>query len=134
MANRVAIIESGAVVNVIIADASWQAADGCEVVLLDDGSPVGPGWLYDGKVFAEPAPLPGNPVMAPIDFMRRFTGPERIAVRTASKQDPILEDAFALLNVAQTVSLDSPDTRNAVKYMAHLGLISAQRAAEILTP
>lgn len=51
---RYAIILNGEVVNVALWDGvtDWQPEG--ELVQLEDGSPVGPGWTYSDGVFVEP--------------------------------------------------------------------------------
>lgn len=70
----------------------------------------------------------------PIDWMRRFTMAERIAIRTAAKSDPIVEDVLELLASVKTgVLITDADTQMALGYFAQQGLITPARAAEIGT-
>ena len=60
MTNRFAIIESGTVVNVVVADAQIAAENGwidCPV--------AGPGWTYVDGVFIEPVVVKPTPAPAP---------------------------------------------------------------------
>ena len=75
---------------------------------------------------------PGNRTMTKLEYLRRFTGNERVAIRAAAKQSPILEDYLALLELSLDVSLDDPDTIQAVGMLEAVGLIASGRAAEIL--
>ena len=75
---------------------------------------------------------PGNRTMTKLDYLRRFTGDERVAIRAAAKQSPVLEDYLALLELSLDVSLDDPDTVQAVGMLEQIGLIAPGRAAEIL--
>ena len=60
MTNRFAIIESGTVVNVVVADAQIAAENGW----ID--CPVGgPGWTYANGVFTEPVVVEPTPAPAP---------------------------------------------------------------------
>lgn len=132
MANRIAIIENGVVVNIILADPGWLADNGLNGIVIPDDLTVSIGWLWNGDSFAQPAPDPASPVMSRLAFMRRFTMQERIAIRAAVPTDPVLADVNALLELAQEVSLDDPDTQMAIGYMTQLGILTAERAAEIL--
>lgn len=59
MMSRYAIIENGAVTNVVIWDGEAEcAAIPADAVKLDDGSPVGPGYAYDGSTFTPPVHVP----------------------------------------------------------------------------
>lgn len=75
----------------------------------------------------------GVSVLTKLDFLRRFTTQERIAIREAAKTDPIIFDAMDLLNMATYVSLTDQDTINLVGYLAQQGVISSSRVLEILT-
>lgn len=79
--------------------------------------------------------IPVPPRVLPItsvEFMRRFTMPERIAIRAARAADPVLEDFFDLLVVASSITITDEDVQAGVGYLVAQGLISAERAAEIL--
>ena len=57
---RYALIENGAVANVILADPEFAATVGA----IPCADAAGPGWLYDGTTFSEPPPPP-EPVAPP---------------------------------------------------------------------
>lgn len=63
-------------------------------------------------------------------FLNLFTTSERIAIRTAT--NPIVVDFMNLLDVAEYVDTQNPDTQAGVNYLASLNLITPERAAEIL--
>ena len=77
-----------------------------------------------------PAPEPEK-TYTQLAFMRRFTQQERIGIRAS--EDAIVQDFLALLQVAQDVSNEDPDTIGAVQYMESLGLIATGRASEVLS-
>ena len=97
MSRAFATIESGRVANVILAD-EWPGA----IDVTDLTPRPGPGWTYDGEAFA--APEPAAPVIATtprithFGFLSRLTPQERTAVRSATANDPILDDAMFLFN------------------------------------
>lgn len=77
--------------------------------------------------------LPPVPrVVSSLEFMERFTQEERIALRRAAKESEALEDWLDLLRAAQSVDLDDPRTVGGLQAFAAEGLITAERAAEIL--
>ena len=67
-----------------------------------------------------------------LQYLRRFTGPERQTIRQAAKGNPELEDYLAMLEIAQDINLDDPDTIAAVNMLEAVGLIAPGRAAEVL--
>lgn len=67
-----------------------------------------------------------------LEFLNRFTTPERVTIRTAAKASPAVEDYLELLNAAEEVRLTSETTIQGVNALEAAGLIAAGRAAEIL--
>ena len=67
-----------------------------------------------------------------LEYLRRFTQDERIAIRTAAKQVPALDDYLELLALATEVRSDDPDIVGALTMLEGAGLIGAGRAQEIL--
>jgi len=97
-----------------------------------------PGDMPDmGKMAYNPAMLDfylrnDNRTFTKLEYLRMFTGAERVAIRAAAKSNAVLEDYMALLAEASDVSLDDPDTITAVQMLEAVGLLAAGRAAEIL--
>lgn len=54
-AQRAALVRGGVVENVIIAGEGFDPGEGCELIAVHDTSLVGPGWTFDGALFAAPA-------------------------------------------------------------------------------
>lgn len=84
-------------------------------------------------------PLVQEPVernISGVQYMRRFTQEERIAIRNAAKVSAELDDYLRLLDttVAQRgdVDLNDPDVAAALNLLESYGLIAAGRAAEVL--
>lgn len=48
-------ISDGLVVNVIVSQESDLAPNGCDLIALEDDTPVGIGWTWNGNSFVEPA-------------------------------------------------------------------------------
>lgn len=71
-----------------------------------------------------------------VAYLRRFNQDERIAIRGAASQSPVLDDYLMLLDatIAQggIVNLDDVDTVSAVGLLEQSGLLAPGRGAEIL--
>lgn len=75
---------------------------------------------------------PVQRTISKLEYLRRFTGEERITIRAAAKVTPVLEDYLAMLELAQDINLDDVDTVAAVQMLEVVGLIADGRAAEVL--
>ena len=71
-------------------------------------------------------------IMTKLEFLRRFTAEERVAIRTVAKSNVQIEDYLALLELADEVNTRDRDTRGGVQMLEAAGLLAAGRAAEIL--
>lgn len=71
-------------------------------------------------------------LISKVEYLRRFSTEERVAIRTAAKQNAVLEDYLSLLELAADIDLDDPDTIGAVHMLESVGLVGAGRAAEVL--
>lgn len=67
-----------------------------------------------------------------LQYLRRFTQPERIAIRGAATQSAGLDDYLELLALAEEVKSDDPDIIAALTMLEAVGLLAAGRAQEIL--
>lgn len=76
--------------------------------------------------------LPPHVRLTKLEFLRRFTLNERILMRAAAQQSPQMYDYMAMLEMAEEVFLDDPDTIAGVTYLEQLGLLATGRATEIL--
>lgn len=131
--SRLALIRDGVVVNVIEASIAFAlAVPGTELVVPSEHAGIG--WLLvEGELVAPvvaPAPTPAE-VLTPLAFLRRFSIEEMATV--LASPDPLIAPFVIMLQVAQEVSVEDPATIAFVQYAAQLGLISAERAAQILT-
>ena len=95
---------------------------------------IGPGWTTPdgGATFAAPAPQPVAKVISKVQYLKRFTQAERIAIREAAKTSAVVNDYVQLLDAASDVDLADPDTVAGVQQLEAAGLLAAGRAAEIL--
>ena len=90
-------------------------------------------YRYDGtdwSFYVPPVPEPAPVLLTPLQFLRRFTLAERIAVRNA--MNPIIMDFLNLIALAQDIQTTDPDTQQGIGYLAQQGLIAPERVAEIL--
>jgi len=130
----VLLVKDGKVDNCICADSVARAQqfypDHICIERTDDLRGFGPGDLYDGTNFSK---APYVRVIVPVtrlEFLRRFTPEQRIAIRAST--DPIIIDGRELLDMASDVSADDPDTIMYVRYLQQQGFISAEDADRIL--
>ena len=91
-------------------------------------------WITSRQAWMEPLvnPNPVDKIISPLTFLQSFTQTERIAIRTAAKDNIMLEDFMDLLNKATEVNLSHPDTIAGVNAFEAAGLIAPGRALEIL--
>ena len=131
----VLLIKGGVVENVICAESVAYAQqfypDHTCIERAGDLTQFGPGDLYDGVTFTRfvPPPAPPEPITR-LDFLRRFTAAQRIAIRSAN--DPIIADALQMLDLASDVSLDDPDLLMFVGYLEQQGFTGPADTARIL--
>lgn len=111
--------------NAILAD-SQDIADHCASIVGGTARLLG-----DTEIVEFPQSEPVREVqLTKLQFLRRFTTAERIAIRSST--NPVIVDFMQLLDLAQDVRLDDPDTVAGVNYLETLTLIGEGRAAEIL--
>ena len=79
-----------------------------------------------------PVIAPVNRTMTKLEYLRRFTDKERIAIRAAAEQNAVLADYLQLMELAQDINTGDADTIAAVTMLEQAGLIAAGRAQEIL--
>lgn len=103
------------------------------------------GWIKDGDTWVappqpEPVPEPPQPEkiypkVSPVEFKLLFTSAERIAIKTARLTNPILEDAFEILEDTRLkeVDLGIKSNQELIAYMVTLGLLTQVRADQIIS-
>lgn len=98
-----------------------------------DANPPSPAWAVADP---QPEPPPVEPTpqrqLTKLQYLRRFTQQERINIRTTAGASPELFDYLAMLELADEINLDDPDTVAAVTMLEMVGLIAEGRAAEVL--
>lgn len=133
---RVLLLVDAVVDNVIEADSVERARSAFPhaLALAVDGLDVAIGDRWDGEAFVAATPIPAPPApITRLEFLRRFTAQQRIAIRQAAATDPIINDALQLLDLAQEARLDDPDTVALVGYLVLVGLITETDRAAILS-
>jgi hypothetical protein len=80
-------------------------------------------------------PAPSYPVLTPLQFKMCFSALERIAGKELAKTDPIMADAYSILDDPRLTSVDLglQSNRDLLAYMVSKGVITEARMAEILT-
>jgi hypothetical protein len=86
------------------------------------------------------APLPSPPPSPPaptiwtaLEFMRRFTQSERLAIITAGRTDAAVEDIRSQLAASNEVISDDPSLVAGLIYLVSKGLLTPERKTAILT-
>jgi hypothetical protein len=120
----------------------------CVGLFLDDGTPVPawppynattvatgvapPSWAASVSDFGAPvAPAPVAAVITPMQFVLLLTPAEVTTWKNTT--DPIAEQFWVALSVAQDVDLGSPIVTHGLAYVTATGLLAAGRSAQILS-
>lgn len=75
--------------------------------------------------FSKPAPPPDYGLsMSPRGFMQLFSTKQRIAIRAATKSDPVLEDFMSMVAIPEPIRLKHPTTQRGLQYLESKGLIT----------
>lgn len=93
-------------------------------------------WTITPVIEPEPiVPVINYPIVTPLTFQMLFTSKERIAIKTAVKTDPIIEDWWSIVTNPQLTEVDLGLTsvQEALTYLISLSIITEDREKEILT-
>lgn len=137
------------IVNSTAVDVRTESPEGCftpDVVaeFVEVPDQVEDGWTLAGgkwsapvipEPVAPPTPVVIPPKVSPVEFKLLFTSAERIAIKAARATDPILEDAYEILEDPRLtyVDLGLQSTIGLVEYMVTKNLITQVRADAVLT-
>lgn len=104
----------------------------CQIAVdITDSSPVPEvGWKFDGSK------LIGTPTSSKITRLamrQRFTTSEMLAIYTAAKTNVFFQLLLDNLSVATFIDLQRPDTIQGIMALVQSGILTAERANEILT-
>lgn len=143
---RYAIVRNGIVENVVVAGEGWEVPwEGVEVVALSDQDHVGPGWRFqDGQFVAgefEPEPPPLKTTLSKYQFRRRFTLDELVKfdnpelfVQMTPQQQAIARTLTRSFDAATEIDLLDEQLQYGIQLMVQWGLLTSERAAQILDP
>lgn len=67
-----------------------------------------------------------------LEFMRRFTSAERIAIRNKAQTDSNVDDFMDLMRRAPAIHSNDADVNSGLNYFVSLGLITSARKSVIL--
>lgn len=124
MKYRVAIVEDGVAVNVIVAD-SPDFLGGIDVT----GTSVSVGWLYDGTTFTPPPPPPATLYSSytVATFIEALTRDEALNFLATMKTDPLLEMWYELAKARNGVDFNDEATRTNAAYLVQTGILTQDR-------
>jgi hypothetical protein len=71
-------------------------------------------------------------VYSQVEWLRKFTQAERIAIRTAAAGNAMLDDYIKLMDATSEIHTDDPDVIAGLQTLEAVGLLATGRAAEIL--
>lgn len=92
-------------------------------------------WVNPPAPPAPPAPVPQySKTMTPIEFRLLFVSAERIAIKTAAKTDPIVEDFWSIINDPELAQVNVADAQiiEALDYLVTIAILTPAREATIL--
>lgn len=90
--------------------------------------PIGFGWSFDGKEFHPPPPPPR--IVSGADFLSLFTPTEVAALWTA---DPRLQAGAMRVMAQNSANLSSPETHKLLMLAVDKGVLTKERADEVLS-
>lgn len=100
-------------------------------------NPPGNDYYYDGNAWIQ-YPPPPPPPLTKIDFMKRFTDNELIGIEILRQTatDIQIRATLTVLKeswmVANDINISDPKTIQGIQILVSLGLLTSQRATEIL--
>lgn len=91
-------------------------------------------WVAPPAPPPAPVPAPVPPKVSPVEFLLLFTPQERVAIRAARPNDPVLDDFFDIVEDPRLtfVNLALPSVQGALYYLAANQFITDARREEIL--
>jgi hypothetical protein len=131
-----AVIKGDRVDGLAIADAALDTDGVC--ICVDDVVPQPePGWKYENGAFVEPPPFPPPPplpnIISKVAFRFRMTDAEYVGVINAAKTDVEVAAWVETFNMVTRIDLDSQRTVDGLNVLVSKGLLTQERATEILS-
>lgn len=108
----------------------------CIAIELMDGETCNSGDSYSetgSPRFVAPPLQPVRKTWTAYQFLQRFTAAERATMRSLAQTDENVADFLQLLQAAQEVVSDDPMTVAGMNYAVSVGIVTAERKAEILS-
>lgn len=103
------------------------------VVHIEDMSPMPTvGWLYRDGLLVDPLARPQSRKITKLGLRQRLTFPELIALTTAAQTSVPLQVLMANFQVATYIDLSRADTIGGMNMLVSMGLLTPERAYEIL--
>jgi len=83
--------------------------------------------------YVPPEPVITFPKLSPMQFKMCFKSAERIAIKAIRTTDPIIEDAFDLLEDTRLTEVDMAlkSNQDLIDYLVYLTILTTERAAQI---
>ena len=105
-------------------------------VLFDTDVPDGtlPGATLVDGVWVNPAPVaPEAPKLSPVQFKMCFTSQERIAIKALRATNPVIDDAYDILDDPRLtmVDLSLASNQEMIDCLVSLSVLTTARAAQI---
>ena len=100
--------------------------------------PPGPDWYYNGSAWVQ-YPPPPPPPLTRLGFMSRFTDAELVGIEVARMTAPDVTQRAMLAVLKESwmaateVDVGDPRTQQGVGMLVQAGLLTAERAAQVLT-
>lgn len=114
-----------------VAESFSQVPEGLTLASFDGEVPDLTQWYWHPGSLAF-LRYPQKDTLTKLEFLRRFTQAERIAIREFAKTDVLIDDFMQLLDIAEFIDTSDQDTNNALQYLAYKSIINPSRINEVL--
>ena len=132
---KIALVNNNSVTSIVEIEetdyAQYARANELAIDVTDMYPEPAVGWVFDQNKLVNPS----GPYMiiTKLALRQRFTIPELAAIQTALKTNVVLEILMDNLKVATFIDLNRPDTQDGIMYLVSQGLLTLERANQILT-
>jgi len=141
---KAAVVQNGIVTNIASISKEVLSTVGPDYIDITGISPEPEiGWSYSNGTFTPPPapPPPPQTVFTKFEFRSRFTLQELVGIDNAGANPTLTPEQKEILNtigknfeVASEIDLTHAQTIQGVGYLASVGLLTQERATQILTP
>jgi phage pi2 protein 07 len=141
--NNYALIKNGIVYNIVVSETNYVNPDSDYTVLLPQNSTVGIGWEYIEGDFIEPISLDvvqKKKIFTKFEFRSLFTIEELIFLDNSDINENLsiqekmtLKTILKNFDAASIIDIENPATIFGINYLKDIGLLSEERAEEILS-